>query len=75
MFFARGWLTAVLPPTDDRRERGEGLVAFSVRNDDRLEVAATQRRLHAFEIERGDDVVRDDEDLLGRQAIQSGFLQ
>jgi hypothetical protein len=50
-------------------------VPLAVGNDQRLERAPAQRRSHGVEIERRDDVVRDYQDLLGRDAVEVGLAQ
>ncbi len=41
----------------------------------RLELAAAQGRLHAGKVQRRDDVVRDDQRLLGRRAVERRLVE
>ena len=51
-------------PVDDRSERRERLVPLAIGQHDGLHVAVPERRTHGVQVERRDDLVADDQDLL-----------
>ena len=55
---------------DDCRERRERLVTFTVRQHERVDLAISQLVLHGLQVQRCDDVVRHDQNLLRRAAVQ-----
>ena len=57
------------------RERRQRLVPLAVGNDERVELAVAENGLHARKVKRGDDVVGDDQNLLGRRAIELGLVE